>query len=717
MNSKKILFGLVFLGLVVLVSGVGSSVECGNIPTDDCTVSVSTTFAFGAYYFNDTNTNGAIKINGSNLNLDFNGSILQGNFTSNSRGLYLTGDNITITNFTIRNYNQNVRSDTSLNNTLRVGTIGNATGWAINHVTSNYSTIDNLLFTESSGTTAIVSLSSSSFSQVINSNFTNINLSILLVNYAENITIKDNSFFNVTKGVYRATSALNLNNLNVINNTVEKAEGFVEIYGSSGSFNNINISLNNFNEFKFKDNNFKVPIYLKDVFGGNNIINYNNFNNLSVSIHLKNGSGFLLSNNNFSNMLYNFDSYADGIYLVRGNNITIINNNFNNLGCTGVLSVGVNNLNISYNVFDTNISSNIANQVNCAYEPISAIKVAQLYKTWTGDGNTPTVYNITTLQEYSAQNISIYGNTISDNIPVLLKSQGITNLMTDISSYWYKKFQLSFLTQPTELYINNNWNNITTIRNNTDYFHNSGTNYFVSSSIILGEGNQSSLNGAKFRFTITKEYELYNNTYNFANLIPLFNKTNSLIYFSNGSVACSNIATCDNNINITLTPNNYSYVLDNFNLTEGVTRQFSPISVSGTSTSKTITSQLSQAINATVIVDVSQCSFKATYEGSNIQEDSCADGQATFTLIDIPASESFLELSYLDLNCSSNTGASIAIILIFSALAIVAITFIIVMKFKEGELDVKILIIVFIALIVGLVLFTQIAQLTGSVCN
>lgn len=150
---------------------------------------------------------------------------------------------------------------------------------------------------------------------------------------------------------------------------------------------------------------------------------------------------------------------------------------------------------------------------------------------------------------------------------------------------------------------------------------------------------------------------------------------------------------------------------------EDMTGFNAPYISSTSSTSKTITSQLSQAINATVVVNVNQCSFKATYEGSNIQEDSCADGQATFTLTDIPTGESFLELSYLDLNCSSNTGASIAIILIFSALAIVAITFIIVMKFKEGELDVKILIIVFIALIVGLVLFTQIAQLTGSVCN
>ena len=141
-----------------------------------------------------------------------------------------------------------------------------------------------------------------------------------------------------------------------------------------------------------------------------------------------------------------------------------------------------------------------------------------------------------------------------------------------------------------------------------------------------------------------------------------------------------------------------------------------PYFSSSSSTSKTITSSLTQSITATVVVNVAQCSFSATYEGNGVNEDSCSDNVATFTLTDIPAGESELILSYLDINCSSNTGASIIIILVFSALAIVTLTFIIIMKFKEGEFDVKVLIIVFIAIIMGLVLFTQIAQLTGEVC-
>jgi hypothetical protein len=72
------------------------------------------------------------------------------------------------------------------------------------------------------------------------------------------------------------------------------------------------------------------------------------------------------------------------------------------------------------------------------------------------------------------------------------------------------------------------------------------------------------------------------------------NQTSTLIYFSNGSVACSTISTCNGNINITLSPNNYSYVLDNYNKTIGVTRLNDPIvfnSTRGTLTN-TLTSQV-----------------------------------------------------------------------------------------------------------------------------
>lgn len=211
-----------------------------------------------------------------------------------------------------------------------------------------------------------------------------------------------------------------------------------------------------------------------------------------------------------------------------------------------------------------------------------------------------------------------------------------------------------------------------------------------------------------------------NQTGSLTNVVNPFNmtileRTNYLAFFINNSFISQSSST--SNFTVLLSRNDTFYVLDNFNLTEGITRQFSPLSISGSSTSKTITSSLTQSITATVVVNVAQCSFSAEYESNGVEEISCSDNVATFNLEDIPTGVSELTLSYLDINCSTNTGASIIIILVFSALSIVALTFIIVVKFREGEFDVKLLIIVFIAIIVGLVLFTQVAQLTGSVCS
>lgn len=184
-------------------------------------------------------------------------------------------------------------------------------------------------------------------------------------------------------------------------------------------------------------------------------------------------------------------------------------------------------------------------------------------------------------------------------------------------------------------------NGAITIQNTTNI---SISNNFIGETYNLTE--LTLLNSNVSSYNTFSELETFNN-----GVLSIFqfnyNLTNSLIYFSNGSVACSTISTCDGNINITLTPNNYGYVLDNFNLTEGVTRQFSPLSISGSSTSKTITSQLSQGINATVVVDVPKCNFnQITYDGNPISPSNCLDNQATFNLNDIPSGASLLIINY-----------------------------------------------------------------------
>lgn len=106
--------------------------------------------------------------------------------------------------------------------------------------------------------------------------------------------------------------------------------------------------------------------------------------------------------------------------------------------------------------------------------------------------------------------------------------------------------------------------------------------------------------------------KISNNTYQVINAtfhndtnkeIVLYNLSNALIYFSNNTGYVASI-----NNTFTLFPYNYSYVLDNFNITEGISRDYSPIIFSSSSsTSKVLSSNLSSSINATVVINVNNC--------------------------------------------------------------------------------------------------------------
>lgn len=79
------------------------------------------------------------------------------------------------------------------------------------------------------------------------------------------------------------------------------------------------------------------------------------------------------------------------------------------------------------------------------------------------------------------------------------------------------------------------------------------------------------------------------------------------------------------------------------NLTNRNMTGIPPYISASSSTSKTITSQLSQAITATVVVNVDGCPIDGTYQGSPVSSDSCNGSQATF-LLTIPSGASTLIL-------------------------------------------------------------------------
>lgn len=498
----------------------------------------------------------------------------------------------------------------------------------------------------------------------------------------QNITIKNGKIFNYEKGIYQFQTANGLHN--IINITFNNTNQGVHMLRPRNNVYNSTFI-----------NSYQDAIRFEGASSSHNWIEGNTCIGGADCVSLS-STGDNSGNNTvrYNRFLDGYSKY--GIILSRSNNNLIEYNNFsgrlNAIGLTGLNT----NTTIRFNIISNTSNGTIGVGTDCA-----------------------ACFGITQYSEVGLDdNLTIYNNTfynLRDALVLANVSQTFifNNYFENVTNRPIRLFNLDNLS-----FYNNTFNNLTQdivlAKTNIATF----PNYYLQGNVFINSiKTYNFISNLTSYFYDYQDYLLLNSTFSSNPNISLSNLVNALIYFSNSSVACSNIATCDNNINITLTPNNYSYVLDNFNLTEGVTRQFSPLSISGSSTSKTITSSLTQSINATVVVNVGSCSFDATYNGNGVQEQSCGGGIATFTLTDIPAGTSQLTLVYLDIDCSTNTSASIIIILAFSALAIVALSLILVARFKEGELDIKTLIIVFIEIIVGLVLFTQIAQLTGSVCS
>ncbi|MDD5191968.1 MAG: LamG domain-containing protein [Candidatus Nanoarchaeia archaeon] len=145
-----------------------------------------------------------------------------------------------------------------------------------------------------------------------------------------------------------------------------------------------------------------------------------------------------------------------------------------------------------------------------------------------------------------------------------------------------------------------------TLAETADYTINLLTGVFTPSSKYLYSWVNLFFN--KYNPT-TETYILLNNTNSTDSyMLQIYNLTNALIYYSNNSIAgSSNINSNDGDINITLTPSNYSYVLDNFNMTEGTSREKSPVWFSYSDGNiRNISSNLTDTINnLTVIINTS----------------------------------------------------------------------------------------------------------------
>lgn len=696
MNSKNILFGLLFISLIVLVSGIGSSATCngtGNIInsttiSNGCTLNTAGTYWMsGETFYLNGSSSGAIRVfNG--VILDANGSSIIGNGSSGSLyGIYLfSAHNVTIKNFrNITNYVSGIRLEAGNNNNITIQNIS----FGSNNLNSDLiirifagSNFSNLFITDSYFSTPITPISFS-FTDPANIN---------------NLTINRNHIFSNVTNINFNTNTIN--NIDISNNSFIGPNKIGTNLQFASAFNGTNILIRN--------NSFTLT--QTGLFIGENSNSYNvernYFYNLDqgISISGSKNKNITISRNIIYNTTLNYDDYDICFKIFNSTNLVINANNCSYFGSSGAILQGASYINFTNNIFEgipfSQRSNYLANDRN---DPYGVYKSAPLYKSWIGFGLEPSYNaNVSILSNLNSNNLFLSNNSYT-NVQLFMKCEGCINLSHDFSDFWYKKVSFpNYLVGEQEYFVQNDFNNLSRYSNGyqSDFQIGYASNSIRQSNITFIKG----------------QYDFYKNINTSSNQVAqIFNLSNSLIYFSNSSVACSNINSCDGNINITLTPNNYSYVLDNFNVTEGVSRQFSPISLSGSSTSKTITSTLSQNINATVVVNVAQCTFGAKYKGTSINRDSCDNNVATFSLMEIPSGSSELTLSYVDINCSSNTSASVTIILLLSALAIVTVTIVLVVK--GGSIDSKVLILTFISIIVGLILFTAIAQNLGGVCS
>jgi len=635
------------LGVVSGANECDADLNYGGSPAGDgsdnntCLVSSSLTLN-GTYdiYMNGS-TYGAIQIASDGVTFDCNGSSIIGNGSVN--GIFYGGaskNNVILKNCFIEDYNRNIRFKGN-NNTFDNLTIGNATTQGIfcdpctnsTFINNNFSgDVIGLRFEPDSDDNNI------SFN-IFENKATSDGIYVLLgknniysfnnfsdVNHAIRIISGDDNIFsgNIVNTTHQSSFWLNSSN-NLIFSNKFYSHATTSIYLAGKDTNNNSIYENNFEdgELIIKGLSFNNKVYNNTFYNCSDFrcivihnstgisIFDNSMNLASIFVEIGESAYNISVFNNFmNNSVTNYDSWNVGILgLSRyggSSNVSIYNNTFYNIGCSGILIVKGENWNILNNSFHFSIQNNIDNKVNCAYEAPSAISISEIWKTWLGDSTESSTDNRTNkISNYSSNNITISDNTFS-GFPVLLKTQGITNLTHDLTNYWFRSFQTPvYLVDRTDLYISNSWNNISTTYNET---HTNPDPVVLRT--ILGEGYMGSTSTIKMQFQVFNNYLYFKNVNDTTTYqTNIYNLTNALIYYSNNSIAgSSNINSNDGNINITLSPNNHSYILDNFNLTEGVSRIHSPLWFSSTtSTSKHIASNLTDTINATILFSVSSC--------------------------------------------------------------------------------------------------------------
>lgn len=467
--------------------------------------------------------------------------------------------------------------------------------------------------------------------------------SSLTMNSGTNLTIA-NSQINFSVGTVTWTN-IGTGNFTIYNSTVK---------GTAGSGTTNTLTLNRNGIFYFTNSvisgfyrltlntptkaiiaNNNISLRDRNIFifaGGSHIIDGNIIRDGGPGLFINSGS---VNNNVTNNIIYNT---TGGLTINSGiNNTRIINNTVHDIVGDHGISCFSNNMgvlienNTVYNIDSThylidtyNNCSNSLIKGNVVWNASDGIISSSLRNDNVTFQNNQ-VYNVTgyAYQFNNASNSNSYADyahnattrmfTVTNSLNI-----GVHNFSSNNSKGidMYVANSENVNVSGLRIY-NSNTSNVYLSDSNATFFSNSldRSNTIYNISIAGASNNVRFENVSGYYFNSTSLSTLYANltsqwarfeSYSSSNNnLNIYNLTNALIYFQNGSAQCTSIQSCDDNLNISVASYNYSILLDNFSVNQSATvRSNDPITVTNSSSNvRAITSTLTSTLtNVSVTV-------------------------------------------------------------------------------------------------------------------
>lgn len=661
--------------------------QCLNL-TEDINLYGNTTLCTGNYSLNDSAANSVLIVKNPGSIIDFNNSNATGNNTISSTATSVTSlKGVTIQNGFFSTYYNQIYFNNANNSLAKNLILYNSTNSGVdfsngaslstvNNITSNYSNIGveisasnfdlitnsflfnslygvrietgasfenitNTLFSGSQGASpnSIYALSNTYNLLIANINVSNAPQISLMTN---NSVIRDSIFSNITPSGSAIIASGTSNNWTIDNLSITNSPTNISDLIDISKLSNANVK-NSYFETAQKAGtscikmNGASNINLTNItcrYGQYGIFTQNGANNIIISgstskdgdqgVNLEGMANITFTNNTIINTTANYDTYDLGLKAYHLNYSTIANTAFSQMASGGIFILGSQNISITGNTFNfiswSNRSNYSANDLN---DPPCAIKIGETYKSYLGGGLEPLgAQNGSYINTFDSSNIALANNTFDSNTQCYLWSANNAVISNTLTNYTYWHFQAaSNIYNPVEIYMNAQYTNLSRY-----------------SSGILNDTLLWQYNGkTKLEYRVHKNY-LYFRNVNTSDVfdVATFNLTNGLVYTDNMTIQCANIGLCTQS-NTTLAYNSAEYILQNFNLTEGQNREFSPFNISNGSTNqKFINSTLTTNVsNLTIIINtggIVSSNLLLTFPDGSSQNPAYSYGNNTLTL-------------------------------------------------------------------------------------